>query len=343
MIKEAMLWKKLSGKKVQCELCNRHCILDSGQVGVCGVRENIDGKLFTLVYGDVVSYAVDPIEKKPLFHFLPGTASFSLATVGCNFKCLHCQNWQISQAKPGEVPSIQMMPEDIVALAKKTGSSSIAYTYVEPTVFFELAYDTSKLAVEDGLANVFVTNGYMTKKGWKTLAPYLHGANIDIKGDERFYQEVCGGVHLKPVLESVKIAKKLGVWVEVTNLIIPGYNDNEETIQTIIDFVKKTDKDMPLHFTAFYPAYKMLDVPPTSRDTLVRARELALDEGLHHVYIGNVLPGDPYENTYCPNCGELLVQRHGFQVVALNIDQGTCPKCGAKIAGIWDKAQLGFD
>ncbi len=253
----------------------------------------------------------------------------------------NCQNWEISQASPGEVPSVQMMPEDIVSLAKRTGSSSIAYTYVEPTVFFELAYDTSKLAVENGLANVFVTNGYMTKKGWKKISPYMHAANIDIKGNEEMYLKYMGGVHLKPVLESVKYAKKLGIWVEVTNLIIPGLNDDEETIESIIDFVKKTDRDMPLHFTAFFPAYKMTDRPPTPRETLVKAREKAIDEGLHHVYIGNVAPGDPYENTYCPYCGELLIERNGFQIKRINItSDGRCPKCGKKIAGVWDREML---
>ncbi len=253
----------------------------------------------------------------------------------------NCQNWEISQASPGDVPSMQLMPEDIVSLARRTGSSSIAYTYVEPTVFFELAYDTSKLAVEQGLANVFVTNGYMTKKAWKTLAPYLHGANIDIKGNDEMYVKYMGGVHLEPVLESVRYAKKLGIWVEVTNLLIPGLNDDEGTIESIIDFVKSVDKDMPLHFTAFHPDYKMRDRPPTPRETLVKAREKALEKGLHYVYIGNVMPGDPYENTYCPNCGEPIIERFGFQVTRINLTpDGRCPKCGAKIAGIWDKEML---
>ncbi len=341
MLHEAMLWKKLDGKKVQCELCNRKCILDDGQTGVCRVRKNIDGKLYTLVYGDVVSYAVDPIEKKPLFHFLPGTSAFSIATVGCNYFCEWCQNWSISQASPGDVPSVQLMPEDIVSLAKRTGSSTIAYTYVEPTVFFELAYDTSKLAVENGLANVFITNGYMTKKALKKISPYLHGMNVDVKGNENMYLKYMGGVHLKPVLDTIKYAKKLGIWVEVTNLVIPRLNDDDETIESIIDFVKKTDKDMPLHFTAFHPDYKMVDRPPTPRETLVKAREKALEEGLHYVYIGNVAPGDPYENTYCPNCGELLIERHGFQVTKMNLTpDGRCPKCGEKIAGVWDKEML---
>ncbi len=252
----------------------------------------------------------------------------------------NCQNWEISQADPGSLPTVQMMPEDIVEDALTTSSSSIAYTYVEPTVFFELAYDTSKLAVEKGLANVFVTNGYMSPDGWKTLAPYLHAANIDIKGNEEMYVKYMGGVHLEPVLESVKLAKKLGIWVEITNLIIPGYNDDMDTIRQIIEFVKGVDKDMPLHFTAFFPAYKMLDVPPTPRETLVKARELALEEGLHYVYIGNVAPGDPYENTYCPKCGALLVERFGFQVLNVHLKDGKCPKCGAKIAGVWSKKDL---
>ncbi len=336
-----MLWKKLRDKKVKCELCNRECILAPGQTGVCRVRENIDGKLYTLVYGDLVSYAVDPIEKKPLFHFLPGTTAFSIATVGCNFSCVWCQNWGISQANPGDVPTVQLMPEDIVSLARRTGSSTIAYTYVEPTIFFELAYDTSKLAVKNGLANVFVTNGYMTKKALKTIAPYLHGMNIDIKGNEEMYLKYMGGVHLKPVLDTVKYAKKLGIWVEVTNLLIPGLNDDEETIESIIDFVKSVDKDMPLHFTAFHPDYKMRDRPPTPRETLVKARERAKEEGVHHVYIGNVTPGDPYENTYCPNCGEPIIERFGFQVTRINItEDGRCPKCGARIAGVWSKKDL---
>ncbi len=336
-----MHWKPLKDKRVQCQLCNRNCILSPGQTGVCNVRQNIDGKLYTLVYGDVVSYALDPIEKKPLFHFLPGTSAFSIATVGCNFKCVWCQNWEISQARPGDVPTVQLMPEDVVSLAKRSGASTVAYTYVEPTIFYELAYDTSKLAVEHGLANVFVTNGYMTKKALKAISPYLHGMNIDIKGSEDMYLKYMGGVHLKPVLDIVKYAKKLGIWVEVTNLLIPGLNDDEATIESIIDFVKSVDRDMPLHFTAFHPDYRMRDRQPTPRETLVEARKKALEEGLHHVYIGNVAPGDPYENTYCPKCGELLIERFGFTVTRLNItSDGRCPKCGAKVAGIWGPEYL---
>ncbi len=339
MQKEAMLWHPLGDGRIQCDLCWRHCKLAPGQTGLCRVRKNIGGKLYTLVYGDVVSWAVDPIEKKPLFHFLPGTLAYSIATVGCNFFCKHCQNWEISQASPGDLPTVKMMPEDIVRLAKETGSSSIAYTYVEPTIFFELAYDTGNLAAKEGLANVFVTNGYMSPDGWKTFKS-LHAANIDIKGDERFYREVSGGVEMEHVLESVKLAHRLGKWVEVTNLIIPGYNDDPDTIRQIVEFVKGVDKDMPLHFTAFFPAYKMMDVPPTPREILVKARELALEEGLHHVYIGNVSPGDPYENTYCPNCGELLVERFGYQIVSNKIENGRCPVCGTKIAGVWNKDEL---
>lgn len=340
MLKEAMLWHKTKGKQVRCDLCWRKCTLDPGQIGLCRVRENIDGKLYSLVYGDIVSSSVDPIEKKPLFHFLPGTSSFSIATVGCNFMCKHCQNWQISQASSGDVPSAQMTPDEVVRMAKKTGSASIAYTYVEPTVFYEFAHDTAKLAVESEVANVFVTNGYMTPKAWKKLSPYLHAANIDIKGDERFYKEVVGGAILDHVLDSVKLAKKLGIWVEVTNLIIPGYNDDIDSINQIVEFVKGVDKDMPLHFTAFYPDYKMMDVEPTPRESLVRARGIAIESGIHHVYIGNVVPGDEYENTYCPNCGAPLIIRYGFRIVENNIDNGKCPHCGAKIKGVWDKSEL---
>lgn len=254
--------------------------------------------------------------------------------MGCNFRCLHCQNYSISQAEVDQVPSIDLPPDKVVEAALQTGCKSVAYTYTEPTVFFEYALDTSRLAHKHGLKNVFHTNGYMSPE---MIALYddLDAANVDIKGNAEFYEKVCGA-KMEGVLDSVKLLYRKGVHQEITCLIIPGYNDDRDSITEIAGFVKSVDPDMPLHFSAFFPHYKLTNVKPTPRDTLVKARDIALDAGVKYVYCGNTFLGDPYDNTYCPACGEVLVERYGYDVLKMNLAGNKCPKCGEKIKIVLD-------
>jgi len=337
-MKEAMLYEKLGDKKVRCFLCSHRCLISSGKRGICAVRENIDGALFSLVYGKVVASHVDPIEKKPLFHFLPGSSSFSIATAGCNLRCQHCQNVEISQF-PRERPDVpipgeDMTPEEVVRMAERYGCKSISYTYTEPTIFFEFAYDCAMLAKRKGIKNVFVSNGYTTPEATRLIAPYLDGNNIDLKGGEKFYKEVCGA-KAGPVRDTIRLMKELGVWVEVTTLIIPGYNDAEEDLKSAAEFIKSVDPAIPWHVTQFYPTYKLTDEPRTPVKTLRWARQMGFDTGLKYVYEGNV-PGEGGENTYCPNCRELLIQRFGFSIKESRIKGGKCLSCGATIEGVWE-------
>ena len=332
---EAMFYEKVEGNLVKCNLCSHRCRIPDSKRGVCGVRENREGTLYSLVYGRAVAQAVDPIEKKPLFHFYPGSKIFSIATVGCNFRCLNCQNYDISQMprEHGSIIGESLLPEEIVEKAKRYGCRSIAYTYTEPTVFFEYAYETAKLASKEGIKNVFVTNGYITEEALRELAPYLDAANIDLKGfSEEFYRKVCGA-RLEPVLESIKLHRELGIWVEVTTLVIPTLNDSEEVLRGIAEFISGVGEDIPWHVSRFYPAYKLIDLPPTPLETLRKAREIGLEAGLKYVYQGNV-PGEG-ESTYCHECGELLIQRYGYQVLLNKIEDSRCPYCGADIAGVW--------
>ncbi len=332
---EARFYTPMEEGKVRCYLCNHRCIISPGRRGICGVRENKKGKLYTLVYGRAVSYHVDPIEKKPLYHFLPGTRSYSIATVGCNFRCLHCQNWEISQMPRdrGEIAGLDLPPEEVVRQAEQYNCASISYTYTEPTIFAEYAIDCAKLAQKKGIKNIFVTNGYITPEALKEIAPYIDAANIDLKGfTEEFYREVCGA-KLKPVLESIKLYKKLGIWIEVTTLIIPGYNDDEEQLRGIARFIKSVGEEIPWHVTRFHPEYKLMSVPSTPVETLRKARDIGREEGLLYIYIGNVL-GEG-ENTHCHSCGELLIERHGFDILKYSIEEGKCPRCGVKIHGVW--------
>ncbi|RLG21663.1 AmmeMemoRadiSam system radical SAM enzyme [Candidatus Micrarchaeota archaeon] len=313
----------------RCNWCYHRCVIPEGKTGICHNNININGELYSQVYGKAVSMAVDPIEKKPLYHFLPGTTAFSIATTGCNFRCKHCQNWEISQAKPGDLPTHDAMPEDIVEMAVRTASSSIAYTYNEPTVFFDYAHDTGILARKKGLKNIFVTNGYMTPEAVELAAKdFLDASNIDIKGDENFYRKVVGADY-NNVLENVKNQYKAGIFIEVTTLIIPGFNDNADFIREIAAFLKSLSKDIPWHFSAFYPAYQMRDVPPTPRETILKMCEIAKDEGMHYVYAGNIWDSG-YDNSYCPYCGALLVRRKGYDVELL-IHENKCPNCGRKL------------
>ncbi|MFA5112787.1 MAG: AmmeMemoRadiSam system radical SAM enzyme [Candidatus Margulisiibacteriota bacterium] len=344
-MKEAAFYQQLNYDKVQCSLCPHNCTIAAGQRGVCGVRENQQGKLYSLVYGKVISSAIDPIEKKPLFHFLPGSFSYSIATAGCNFRCDFCQNWQISMmgkgAKGAEglggkgMPGMEQLPYQVVAAALENECRSISYTYTEPTIYFEFAYDCAKLAREKGVKNVFVTNGYMNPPVAEQIAPYLDAANIDLKSfREEFYQKVCGG-RLAPVLQTIKLLKQRKVWIELTTLVIPGLNDTVEELTELAGFIKnEVGADTPWHVSAFRPTYKMADRPPTPPESLLRAREIGLKAGLKYVYTGNVLvPGA--EDTYCGQCRQPLIVRSGFTVKDNQLKSGRCPKCDAAADGVW--------
>ena len=331
-----MLYHSLESGKVSCVLCHHNCQILPGKSGICGVRQNREGELFTRVYGNVIAAHVDPIEKKPLYHFLPGTSSFSVATIGCNFRCSFCQNWQISQAskdKDLKKNGQEYSPEDIVYIAKKHRCQSIAYTYTEPTIYFEYAFDTARLAKKEGLANVFVTNGYMSKEALETIHPYLDACNVDLKAfKEDFYKEMCGA-HLEPVLDSIKLMKKLDIWVEITTLIIPGRNDSEQELAQIARFIKEIDPDIPWHISRFHPDYKYVDANATPVESLRLAYNIAKNEGLRFIYIGNVL-GES-EGTACPRCHKLLIARQGFYISENKMPGGKCPFCGTSIPGVY--------
>jgi pyruvate formate lyase activating enzyme len=335
-MKEARLYEKLSNGVVRCDLCAHHCRIAPGKLGICQVRKNIDGILYTLVDDRIISQHVDPVEKKPLFHFYPGSKAYSVATPGCNFRCQWCQNWQIAQ-----MPRVQRLidgrkvtPEEIVGAAKASDSHSIAYTYTEPTVFFELAYDTARLAHAAGLANIYVTNGYMTEAMLTMFAPYLDAANVDLKAFRNATYKRYVGARLQPVLDSMKTMKRLGIWLEVTTLVIPGLNDDPTEIRDAATFIaQELGPETPWHISRFYPAYKMLDRASTPIETLKDAKEIGLSEGLKFVYVGNA-PRAGDEDTYCPQCGRVLIRRHGFGVLANHVRDGRCPDCGAPFAGI---------
>lgn len=336
VMREAMFYERLDEEKVRCFLCNHHCVIKEGKRGICAVRENRDGILYSLVYGKVISMNVDPIEKKPLFHFLPSSTSFSIATVGCNFRCGHCQNYEISQypRDHDDIPGYAMSPEGVVEAAVKNGCKSISYTYTEPTIFFEFAHECAKLAHERGIKNVFVSNGYTSAEAAQVIAPYLDGNNIDLKGDDDFYKELCGA-RAAPVRETIRLMKKLGVWVEVTTLIIPDYNDSEQHLRDIAEFIVSVDSAIPWHVTQFYPTYQVTDKPRTPLSTLRRAREIGFETGLKYVYEGNV-PGEGGENTFCPNCGKLLIARVGFSIQKMRSPGGKCFHCGYQVEGVWE-------
>jgi pyruvate formate lyase activating enzyme len=336
MLKEAMLYERLPENNVRCNLCNHHCKIHEDKRGICGVRENQGGTLYSLVYGKTIAEHIDPIEKKPLFHFLPGSTAFSIGTVGCNFRCKFCQNFDISQyphEHGGNISGEHRTPVQIVKEAKTAGCQTIAYTYTEPTIFFEFAYDTAVLAHQAGLKNVFVSNGYLRAEAARQMAPYLDAINIDLKAfSDQFYKEICGA-RLKPVLETIQRMKTLAVWVEVTTLIIPGLNDAEDELREIARFIRSVGDDVPWHVTAFYPTYQLTDHPPTPAATLRRAREIGLAEGLRYVYEGNVI-GEAGENTYCYGCGGMVVERSGFGFVRNLLKDGKCPTCGKMIEGV---------
>ncbi len=332
---EAKLYTKADKNYVNCFLCAHRGKIAGGKRGICGVRENRDGVLHPLVYGKVIAHHVDPIEKKPFFHFQPGSHSYSIATAGCNFRCLHCQNFEISQMPKDQKKILgeDTTPEEIVHEALETGCQSISYTYTEPTIFFEFAYDCMKLAKEKGLKNTFVTNGFMTRECLDEMKGLLDAANVDVKAfTEEFYRRVCGA-RLAPVLESVEYMRKLGIWVEITTLIIPTQNDSEDELRQIAKWIYATDKTMPWHLSAFYPTYKMDNIPATPVSIIDRARDIGLEQGLRYVYTGNV-PGDPGESTYCYNCKKKIIERFGFAVRKNVVKDSKCPHCGTKIDGV---------
>ena len=323
--------------KVQCELCPKLCLIQPGQSGECRVRINIDGVLRTVVYGYPCSIHIDPVEKKPLFHFLPGSSILSIATVGCNLHCKNCQNWEISQANPedGNVPAYNCPPERLVAEANKYKCLSIAYTYTDPIVYYEYTYDSAKLAHEAGIRNVLVTAGYVNEEPWKKLLQHVDAANIDLKAiTEDFYREVCSAT-LKPVQNALILARASEAMVEVTNLVIPTLNDEPEQLRELSRWIKMNlGADTPLHFSGFYPRYQMKNLPATSLRTLETARKIAMSEGLNYVYIGNVASKEG-QNTYCPGCKKLLIERSGYTILQNRLRQGRCPDCSKEIYGVW--------
>ena len=320
---------------VQCELCAKNCLIAPGQSGECRVRVNLDGKLVAVTYGRPCAAHVDPIEKKPLFHMLPGSEILSIATVGCNLHCRNCQNWEISQENPENVTAREMPPADLPRMAASYGCRSIAYTYTEPIVYYEYTLDGCMQAHDAGLKNALVTAGYINRPPLERLAPYVDAANIDLKSmSDAFYRDICEG-SLAPVLSALETAKAAGVWVEVTNLVIPTLNDSDAELQKLSRWVAENmGRETPLHFSQFHPAYRMKNLPPTPGETMDRAREIAKAEGLYYVYIGNVSRPDG-ENTYCHQCGTLLLARERYTILENKLREGACPACGTKAYGIW--------
>jgi len=333
-VREAYLYKKLSGNRAQCQNCAHYCIIEPGKRGICGARENQNGKLYSLVYGKVVAVHIDPIEKKPFFHFLPGSYSLSIATVGCNFRCLNCQNYDISQVPKPDKPvlSEDLQPEEIVKIALKNKLPSISYTYTEPAIFLEYALDTMKLAKKAGLKNNFVSNGFMSPESAKMVIPYLDANNIDIKSfSNDFYKENCGG-RLQPVLDTAKLMKKSGVWVEITTLVIPTLSDSEGMFKSITKFIRnELGPETPWHISQFSGAisWKLQHLPDTSVETLQTVYQIGKEAGLKYVYTGNV-PGLPSEDTFCPNCHALCIDRTNY-IIHRHDKAGLCLKCGADL------------
>lgn len=333
-LKEAILYEKLSKSRVRCHLCAHHCVIAEGKLGVCWVRKNVHGMLYTLVYGRTISQHVDPVEKKPLYHFYPGSRAYSIATPGCNFRCQWCQNADIAHMprERGLIAGYEATPEQIVADARATGSRSIAYTYTEPTVFFEYAYATARLARAAGIANIYVTNGYMTSEMLETFQPYLDAANVDLKAFRQKTYNRYVGAGLGPVLDAMQAMKRLGIWLEVTTLVVPGLNDDPAELRDAARFVaQELGAETPWHLSRFFPTYHMTDRPPTPIATLRRAWEIGLQEGLRYVYLGNVA-GE--SNTSCHQCGRLLIRRSGYWIAENHVRDGRCPTCGTPVAGV---------
>jgi pyruvate formate lyase activating enzyme len=333
--KEAYYYKKLAKKRVKCLNCPHECVLAPGERGFCKVRENRNGILYTLVYGNVCAAHIDPVEKKPLFHFLPTSEALSVATAGCNFRCQYCQNWDISQRSPEETVNYNFPPKEAVNVARKEGITSIAYTYNEPSVFYEYMFDTAKLARKNGIRSIAVTNAFLNPAPLRQLCKWLDAASVTLKwSTDELYQKISAG-RLKPVLKSLKIMRKENVHLEIINLVVPTLNDDKKSIRDIVIWIKENlGREVPLHFSRFFPMYKLKGLPPTPIETLMMARKIAMDEGLYYVYIGNY-PGGEWENTYCPKCKKLLIRRRGHEILENNVKDGKCKFCGFKIYGVW--------
>ncbi len=329
---EAMLYDGLEDKKVKCNLCGRRCTVTEGQVGYCHVRKNVEGKLYSLVYGRACSANPDPIEKKPLWHFHPGSLVMSIATIGCNFRCNFCQNWQISHER--DIIGRKISPQRIVDMALKTGCSGVSYTYTEPTIFFEYAYDTAQLAQKAGLFNTFVTNGYLTPEAISTIAPYLDAATVDFKGnaDPDFYRKYCNVPSVEPIFTALKAMKSANIHIEITNLVVTKVGDSAKDVEQLARWiVTELGEDIPFHLLRFYPHYKMRNLSPTPVSALEAAAKAAAQAGLKYIYVGNV-PGHQGTNTICPNCGALLIERLGLQTLAVRLtSEGHCPNCNIPI------------
>jgi pyruvate formate lyase activating enzyme len=328
------------GANVQCGLCPNRCFLSKGDRSVCRSRVNIDGKMYSLAYGNACSRNVDPIEKKPLNHFHPETTVFSIAAAGCSFRCLNCQNWEISQKKPEEVKSVDLWPDQVVEEALKRGCISIAYTYSEPVTFYEYMFDTAKMAREKGLKNVLVSNGYINREPLLRLAKYLDAANINLKSfEERIYRSLNGG-SLQPVLDTLKLLHQEKVWLEITTLVVPTYVESPEMIRRMCGWIlKELGSDVPLHLLRFFPQYKLTRLPPTPTALLEELREVAIREGIRYVYLGNV-PGHSGAHTYCHQCRKIVIERKGYILNRSNLDRGRCRSCNAEIPGRWADASV---
>ncbi|MFP3981674.1 MAG: AmmeMemoRadiSam system radical SAM enzyme [Desulfobacterales bacterium] len=335
--REAFSYEKLAGKKVTCNVCPNHCTLSVGDRSICRSKVNMDGRLYTLAYGNPCSVHVDPIEKKPLFHFLPQTRVFSMAATGCSFRCLNCQNWEISQARPEDIRHYDLFPEAAVQRALRTDARAIAYTYSEPLTFFEYMMDTARIARQKELKNLLVSNGYVNREPLLALCEVLDAANVNLKSfDDKLYRKLNGG-RLQPVLDTFRTLNKQNVHFEMTTLIVPGYVDDPEMFRDMCKWI--TDNlgvNHPLHFLRFYPHYKLDRLPPTPVSTMEQMREIAMEEGIRYVYIGNV-PGHDANHTYCHNCGEMIIKRQGYEVSAAGLSGGSCKFCEAEIPGVWNQ------
>jgi pyruvate formate lyase activating enzyme len=335
--REALYYRKLTEPKngVACVLCPRGCILSEGETGFCRARRNVRGRLYTLGYASPCAAHVDPIEKKPFFHVHPKSTAFSIASAGCNLRCKFCQNWEISQVSPLETTNLTLPPEKVAEAAERNGCDSIAHTYTEPTNFYEYMLDVGAIAKKKGILNMYHSNGYINQEPLKELCKYLDAADIDLKGfSQAFYSKVCEA-DLKPVLETLETLKEKKVWLEITNLLIPGYNDDPAMIREMCVWIKtRLGPDVPVHFSRFFPMYQMTSLPPTPVKTVEGAREIALKTGLHYAYAGNI-PGSVGENTYCPGCRKMIIARVGYSVQENHVREGKCRFCGQRIAGIW--------
>lgn len=330
------MYQEETARGIMCRICPNECVLKEGEISKCNNRKVYKSKLYTMAYGNPCSVAVDPVEKKPLYHFYPGSRAFSIATAGCNLVCLNCQNWTISQTSPDKTMNVELMPEQVVEECERNGCRSIAYTYSEPNTFYEYALETAIIARKRGIKNIFKSNGYINPEPLKKICEVIDAANIDLKAiTESTYLKLSGG-KLQPVLDSLKVYKDMGVWLEITNLVIPGWTDKPDDIRQMCRWLSSNGfANVPLHFSRFYPMYKLEQLPPTPVELLNKAASIASEEGLKYVYTGNA-PGSELSDTKCRSCGVTVVKRQGFRVVSNSLKKGNCPECGKKVEGVWD-------